>query len=1246
MAGGATYNFSAEKEAFQRMLDKYGELIKNHRDIIDMFNEGISKFGRNAEQINETIERSPLLEKYYNDLQKLISQMAKSRENMLKAVQSVTKNYEATSSEDIQKLFELERQFSKVKQRVKELQDKQKQGNLVSENEKATLDDLVKLRDKINQELSDSFQKSESLWKIHNKLNEANSDELKAYEKYNKEIDKSERLQKRVNKNLKDTSKETERLAGLTKEVEKAVRKVNKGWELASKAVAAIGREIKTAVKTNWDMENAAYKTAKAMGMNATQAKAYHRFMLENASDLVNTLGLPLEEITQFQNNFSKATGRAINMTNKQMKMYGSMSKLLGEDVANGIIEEMDKLGNSMYESAEQAAKLISNVGAQGLNLSKTSAAFVKNMKLAHSYNFKRGVDGIQKMTLLSERLKFNLESIASAADNLNSIEGSISTAANVQKLGGSFAMNFSDPMRLMYESWNDFEGLTERIVKTVQGKATFNRQTGEMEMGSLDRRFLQEFAKAINVQFEDVYQMATQQAKYQDMESSFQRGLTEEQRTAIGNRAQWNSTSGKYEVTYYDKDNKQHTRALSEIDSSIANTIMKGNDTEDAILGTTNNIYDTTKAIEQLIGRANKMRTDSEKARAIVEGKNVTEANAYENWFSDLVGKGLDFVSGSMAENPGLTTTGILAGGAALGAGSMWGKEQLGKIKDKILDRTRHRIENTPNGGRTPNPSNSGGIWSKIKSGVSNIGNKIPKGLKTTGKVVGVAALAYGLISLFTGAKKDEQAAEQVRLKQQKAADKDSSAYYDENMSEVESQTDILRKIEENTRNLNNGISATITNPNGNVINSPVGIGSSSSVISSSATNLGIAALLDSKNLLNFTKSTQEFSKAATTIGKSGTLMGKFIPVLGTAITVGLATSNATSTSADAKANRDKINQMYRNGEISQAEYIKLMKQNSKDANTAIGAAIGSMVGTAVGAIGGSVAPGVGTLAGAGFGSMLGDLAGGVIGSLTSDSAIDVMDKLRTSNRVGAFDYETSKFGINALSSGNIALTAMQAQIKSSDILGSIYELLSANFETSEFNDAYEANIKKIAGEKNWKIYDPFGWGENNDSWFSNGGIVRANNGIASVPGNSYYGDKIMARVNSGEMILNKSQQSALFKWIDALSPSNIIKGISDYAKPTFIDKTKALMNGILPSSNNSFNNSSANINLNINGTIKLDGGNGRSVDLRNLIESPQFRKELVDIIINQMSKNSNGGKVNYNTTSAKQGSFFANSI
>ena len=45
------------------------------------------------------------------------------------------------------------------------------------------------------------------------------------------------------------------------------------------------------------------------------------------------------------------------------------------------------------------------------------------------------------------------------------------------------------------------------------------------------------------------------------------------------------------------------------------------------------------------------------------------------------------------------------------------------------------------------------------------------------------------------------------------------------------------------------------------------------------------------------------------------------------------------------------------------------------------------------------------------------------------------------------------------------------------------------------------------------------------NKGGYAEGGII---------PGNSYYGDRLVANVNSGEMILNRRQQSNLFKMIN----------------------------------------------------------------------------------------------------------------
>ena len=76
----------------------------------------------------------------------------------------------------------------------------------------------------------------------------------------------------------------------------------------------------------------------------------------------------------------------------------------------------------------------------------------------------------------------------------------------------------------------------------------------------------------------------------------------------------------------------------------------------------------------------------------------------------------------------------------------------------------------------------------------------------------------------------------------------------------------------------------------------------------------------------------------------------------------------------------------------------------------------------------------------------------------------------------------------------------------------------------------------------------------------FANGGVVD---------GNSFFGDKVLARVNSGEMILNKSQQSNLFNLLDGGSS---VKGGTMSGEVEYEISDKALV-GVLKQHNNRTN-------------------------------------------------------------------------
>ena len=114
----------------------------------------------------------------------------------------------------------------------------------------------------------------------------------------------------------------------------------------------------------------------------------------------------------------------------------------------------------------------------------------------------------------------------------------------------------------------------------------------------------------------------------------------------------------------------------------------------------------------------------------------------------------------------------------------------------------------------------------------------------------------------------------------------------------------------------------------------------------------------------------------------------------------------------------------------------------------------------------------------------------------------------------------------------------------------------------------------------------------------------------------------------NSGEMILDQKKQNALFNALGPLgSLSTAVKALPDVSNfmkvlpPVALASAGAKAIGI----------GKTNINLNVSGTIRLEGG-GKSADfdIAKLIDTPEFKRQLADMLTKTLNENSNGGKRN----------------
>lgn len=370
---------------------------------------------------------------------------------------------------------------------------------------------------------------------------------------------------RKTNTELDKTKKTAGRIRGIFKGVLDLAKECGNEWMKYDKIATEQGR--------NW-------------GITREEVAKYRKSLLGISHDLADEYGMTREEITKIQDDYVRATGRLMLMGKEQTENSIAAGKLVTTETVNAAIKTMDAFGSStdrtnmaLYSTYEKSAAL-------GLDAKETASAFAKNMSLASRYTFSKGVDGIQKMTLLSQRLKFNMDEIAKAAGSFETISDAIKNSAQLQMLGGTYALNFGNPVEAMYEAMNDMESFTKRVTDMWGGKGVFNEKTGMVDIGALDKRMIRESAKAIGISESEALTIAQRKTVEEKVNSEINRSafssMSETERSAIIARAQWDDEKRKHYVTYMNRDGSTAKRYVDEMDKGAVSEIMNSTTVDD----------------------------------------------------------------------------------------------------------------------------------------------------------------------------------------------------------------------------------------------------------------------------------------------------------------------------------------------------------------------------------------------------------------------------------------------------------------------------------------------------------------------------------------------------------------------------------------------------------------------------------------------------------------------------------------
>lgn len=293
--------------------------------------------------------------------------------------------------------------------------------------------------------------------------------------------------------------------------------------------VAAVKHVSNTIMETWAPVDKAASNMAKSIGISKVNMDAIKSASIDfaNNSNIGAKYNTSIAEIMQMQVKYANELGRSVRFTNNEMEEFAAMKQLVGEEAAVKFTASFEKFGVNMSDAAKEMVDMRNDAIKAGLSFEKYSSNLLENISLAQRYTFKNGLEGLQAMAKQSTAIKWNMQQTASFAEKVGTVEGAVTTSAQMSVLGGQFG-NFANPMTMLYESLNDMESLNDRLSKMFSQFASFNKQTNQIEVSAFDRMRIKSAAQAMGLDYGQVMDSVFAQGRRKVAEQQMRKTRTD----------------------------------------------------------------------------------------------------------------------------------------------------------------------------------------------------------------------------------------------------------------------------------------------------------------------------------------------------------------------------------------------------------------------------------------------------------------------------------------------------------------------------------------------------------------------------------------------------------------------------------------------------------------------------------------------------------------------------------------------
>lgn len=289
--------------------------------------------------------------------------------------------------------------------------------------------------------------------------------------------------------------------------------------------------------------------SAISLGLSRSLSDQYRENLLAS-SKYAARLGLSLKELSKIQEGYTAETGQSALLSAKALEAVTQITQGTGLSAENtGTLVGQFKLLGLNAENTKDFVELTAKETSKlGINLNKVLSDISSNFKTINSYNFSNGINGVQKMAMYANMYKINMQDAFASMEKSRTLEGAVEMSAKLMVMGGEFSKQ--NMFELGFLARNKPEEFIKKLNEMNRSVYHFNSRTNELESSAFDLDRLRAVAEATGVPFEELNQQARRIAEIDFAKSKLTNNLSSDEKDFIANLAQFNKTTGKFEVT------------------------------------------------------------------------------------------------------------------------------------------------------------------------------------------------------------------------------------------------------------------------------------------------------------------------------------------------------------------------------------------------------------------------------------------------------------------------------------------------------------------------------------------------------------------------------------------------------------------------------------------------------------------------------------------------------------------------